>query len=122
MEYIPKSEIARLLYCLNWHTMDLISAFHDQANGLSDQERLDLQDKIDACRALKTQVLRKLVGEGHAFINGVDVTRGSSGITPESPLGATLSASAEAEKAISMQNAAISIMRNFIDTSRSMLV
>ncbi len=81
MKYIPKTEIARLLYCLNWHTMDLIGAFHDQTNGLSDQERLDLQDEINTYRELKTQVLRKLVREGHAFIRSVDVTRNSSGIT-----------------------------------------
>ncbi len=74
MEYIPKSEIARLLYCLNWHTMDLIRAAQDKANGLSDHERSVLQDEIHSLRELKTQVLRKLVREGHAAISGLDTS------------------------------------------------
>ena len=81
MEYIPKSEIARLLYCLNWHTMDLISAVNDQANGMAAHERLALQDEINALRKLKTQVLRKLVREGHACICGVDASFSRDGVT-----------------------------------------
>ncbi len=81
MIYIERNEIARLLYCLNWHIRDLICAVNDQANGLSDQERTDLQDAISALRELKTQVLRKLVREGHAHISGIDASLSRDGVT-----------------------------------------
>ncbi len=81
MDYIHRSEIGRLLYCLNWHTMDLIRAANDDTNGLSAQERRDMQDEISALRELKTRVLRKLVGEGHATIRGTDTAFHSGGKT-----------------------------------------
>jgi len=71
MKTITKSTMCHLLYYLNWHITELRASARDAE--LPTHERETLNKRIKELKLIKGKTLAKLVLEGYARIQGVQV-------------------------------------------------